>query len=114
MPFFNKHLEFQADFDKNILANYPEFISIIQKMRRKFYPLYQDENCIHLLNANKKLIKTLDTNYDVLHKFVKEIRPIKCEALSIFIKENELVISTFPVTFIVRTKRKHKFKNQIV
>ncbi|OCR87745.1 hypothetical protein CFT12S00416_07925 [Campylobacter fetus subsp. testudinum] len=105
MPFFNKHLEFQAGFDKNILANYPEFISIIQKMRRKFYPLYQDENCIHLLNANKKLIKTLDTNYDVLHKFIKEIRPIKCEALSIFIKENELVISTFPVTFINSTNK---------
>lgn len=101
MSFFNQHLEFKVDFDKNFDLYSSSFRPILDELFQKYYPLYQSSSVIHLLNIDDETIKFLDANSSSLIKIAKEIRPIKCEALTISINsnENKIVVFTSNVTF---------------
>lgn len=101
MPFFNQHLELKAEFDRNIdILGLSKFRSALDELSKKFYALYYTDSLVHFLNIDSEALEFFDTNFSKLSKFIKEIKPIECEALSIDISsKNEMIISSSSVTF---------------
>ncbi|MFL1706616.1 PcfJ domain-containing protein [Campylobacter sp. MOP7] len=100
MSFFNQHLEFKDNFDKNFNQALPKLKSILSEMLKKFYALYQNDKIVHFLNIDNEILKFFDTNFMTLSKFVKEINPFYCEALTIDLtQEGQMIISSSDVVF---------------
>ena len=100
MPFFNQHLEFKVDFDTNFNIGLSNLRPVLNDLFQKFYTLYYSSNVVHFLNIDDEILKFLDMNFITLSKFVKQIKPIKYEALTIeLLLDGQMIVSSSNIIF---------------